>query len=293
MVTALISNPNLSTPFLGHKFCIRENRKEPLKHGLSFKNPRCAVDTPYGGLITPGFSSLKFTFVKVHNWIVPLVILRLLFVPKVLKLFTPTGNVPQFPRMNVWDPYKRLGISNYASEEEIWGSRNFLLQQYGEDERSMESIETAFEKLLMKSFSERRKTKINLKTRLKKKVEESPPWVKNVLNFVELPPIVIILRRLFLFAFMAGWSIINSAESGPAFQVAISLAACIYFLNDKTKSLSRSFVIGFGSLVFGWVCGSCLGPTIPTMILPPTWTLELLTSLVVYFFLFLGCTFLK
>lgn len=71
----------------------------------------------------------------------------------------------------------------------------------------------------MASFQQRKKTKINLKSKLKKKVEESPPWVKNLLNFVELPPTDVILRRLFLFGFMAGWSIMNSAETGPAFQV--------------------------------------------------------------------------
>lgn len=203
------------------------------------------------------------------------------------------GNIPKFPRVRVWDPYKRLGITRDASEEEIWGSRNFLLQQYAGHERSEESIEAAFEKILMASFQHRKKTKINLKTRLKKQVEESPPWVKNLLSFVELPPADIILRRLFLFAFMGGWSIMNSAESGPAFQVAISLAACIYFLNEKTKSLGRAFVIGFGALVTGWVCGSLLVPNIPSVLLHPTWTLELVTSLVVYVFLFLSCTFLK
>jgi len=130
-----------------------------------------------------------------------------------------TGNVPKFPRVSVWDPYRRLGVSRDASEEEIWGSRNFLLQQYAGHERSVESIEAAFENILMASFVQRRKTKINLKSKLKKKVEESPPWVKNVLNIVEFPPTEIILRRLFLFAFMGGWSIMNSAETGPAFQV--------------------------------------------------------------------------
>jgi len=42
---------------------------------------------------------------------------------------------------------------------------------------------------------------------------------ERVLNIVEFPPTEIILRRLFLFAFMGGWSIMNSAETGPAFQV--------------------------------------------------------------------------
>lgn len=203
------------------------------------------------------------------------------------------GNEQKFPRISVWDPYRRLGVTRDASEEEIWGSRNFLLQQYAGHESSAESIEAAFEKILMASFLHRKKTKINLKSKLKKKVEESPTWVKNLLNTVEFPPTEIILRRLFLFAFMGGWSIMNSAETGPAFQVAISLAACIYFLHEKTKSLGRALIIGFGGLVAGWVTGSVLVPNIPSMLLRPTWTLELLTSLVVYFFLFLACTFLK
>ncbi|CAN6923949.1 unnamed protein product [Brassica oleracea] len=203
------------------------------------------------------------------------------------------GNVPTFPRARVWDPYKRLGISPYASEEEIWASRNFLLEQYAGHERSQESIEGPFEKLLMSSFVKRKKTKINLKTRLKKKVEESPPWLKALFDFVEMPPMDTVFRRLFLFAFMGGWSIMNSAEGGPAFQVAVSLAACIYFLNEKTKSLGRAFLIGIGALVAGWFCGSLVISMIPTVLINPAWTLELLTSLVAYVFLFLSCTFLK
>lgn len=203
------------------------------------------------------------------------------------------GNVPKFPRLDVRDPYKRLGVSPYASEEEIWDSRNFLLQQYAGHERSEESIEAAFEKLLMTSFKEKKKAKINLKTKLKQKVEESPPWIKKLLNFVEVPPMEVIFRRFFLFAFMGGWSIMNSAEGGPAFQVAVSLAACIYFLNEKTKSLAKASIIGFGALATGWFIGSIVVPTIPTLLIPPTWTLELMTSLFVYLFLFLGCTYLK
>ncbi|OMO60930.1 hypothetical protein CCACVL1_23802 [Corchorus capsularis] len=221
-MSSSLSNPTLSTLFLGQKLRQNHNGLTYLPNFRSHKIPRCAVDMPYG------------------------------------------GNAPTFPRIKVWDPYKRLGISPYASEEEIWSARNFLLEQYAGHERSEESIEAAFERLLMTSFKQRKKTKINLKTRLKKKVDESPPWIKNLLNFVELPPVEVIFRRLFLFAFMGGWSIMNSAEGGPAFQVAVSLAACIYFLNEKTKSLARASIIGLGALATGWICGSIFVPMIPT-----------------------------
>ncbi|XP_008782054.1 protein CHAPERONE-LIKE PROTEIN OF POR1, chloroplastic isoform X2 [Phoenix dactylifera] len=233
------------------------NLKEPRRvDGMVIRSPRCTMDVSLGGS---------------YNY----------------------ENIPKFPRMNVWDPYKRLGVNHDASEEEIREARNFLLQQYAGHERSEESIEAAYEKILMASFRERKKSKINLKSKLKKKVEDSPPWVKMLISFVELPPTDIILRRLFLFAFMGAWSIVNSAESGPAFQVALSLLACIYFLNDKMKNVVRASITGFGALVVGWVVGSILVPVIPSVLLQPTWTLELLTSLVSYVFMFLACTFLK
>ncbi|XP_020595808.1 protein CHAPERONE-LIKE PROTEIN OF POR1, chloroplastic-like [Phalaenopsis equestris] len=135
--------------------------------------------------------------------------------------WSPPQNVMKFPRMHVWDPFKRLGLTRDASQEEILAARNYLLEQYAGHEASVESIEGAFEKLLMASFRLRKKTKINLKSRLKKQVEESPPWVQRLLAYVEVPPVDTILRRLFLFAFMGGWSIMNSAETGPAFQHAL------------------------------------------------------------------------
>ncbi|CAN1856601.1 Protein CHAPERONE-LIKE PROTEIN OF POR1, chloroplastic [Linum perenne] len=259
MTSFLVSNPNLSPSFLART-----------AKGLQKKNAKLLSYSPLPNC------SRRVTVVKC-TWDSPY-----------------EGNTQKFPRMKVWDPYKRLGVSPDASEEEVWDARNFLREQYAGHESSEESIEAAFEKLLMTSFKHRKKTKINLKTKLKKQVDESPAWVKNLLGFVEMPPMDIIFRRLFLFAFMGGWSIMNSADGGPAFQVvAVSLAACIYFLNEKTKSLGRAFIIGLGALATGWICGSVLVPMVPTFLIHPTWTLELMTSLVAYFFLFLGCTFLR
>ena len=128
-------------------------------------------------------------------------------------------HVPAFPRHKTWDPYKLLGVDHDASEEEINSARNFLLQQYAGYEESEEAIEGAYDKIMMKSYSHRKKSKINLKSKLKKQVEESPSWVKTLVGYFEVPAMDVVSRRLVLFGFLAGWSIATSAENGPAFQV--------------------------------------------------------------------------
>ncbi|KAG0611721.1 hypothetical protein M758_7G160800 [Ceratodon purpureus] len=198
-----------------------------------------------------------------------------------------------FPRVNVRDPYKRLGVSPDASEEEIREAKNYLSEQYHNHERSRESIEAAYEKIIMQSFRVRKASKINLKSNLKKKVEESPPWVRAYLSMVEVPNKTIIGQRAALFFLLGVWSVFNPAEGGPAFQVAVSLAACVYFINDRLKSLGRAFVLGLGALVVGWVFGSVLIPVIPPQLIPRTWSLELTTALISYVFLWFSCTFLK
>ncbi|RLN04192.1 protein CHAPERONE-LIKE PROTEIN OF POR1, chloroplastic-like [Panicum miliaceum] len=201
--------------------------------------------------------------------------------------------VPVFPRQQSWDPYKLLGVDHDASEEEVRSARNFLLKQYAGYEESEEAIEGAYDKIIMNSYSHRKHSKINLKSKIKKQVEESPSWVKALLGYFEVPSLEIISRRLAFFGFIAGWSIATSAESGPAFQLALSLVSCIYFLNDKMKNLVRASTTGLGIFVGGWILGSLLVPAIPAFIIPPTWSIELLTSLLAYVFMFLGCTYLK
>lgn len=202
-------------------------------------------------------------------------------------------HTPVFPRQQSWDPYKLLGVDQDASEEEVRSARNFLLKQYAGYEESEEAIEGAYDKIIMNSYTDRKKSKFNLKSKLKEQVEGSPSWLKALLGYFEVPSLEIISRRFAFFAFFAGWSIATSAETGPAFQLAMSLASCIYFLNEKMKNLVRASTTGFGIFVGGWILGSLLVPVIPAFVIPPTWSLELLTSLTAYAFMFVGCTFLK
>ncbi|KAL3689147.1 hypothetical protein R1sor_015456 [Riccia sorocarpa] len=204
------------------------------------------------------------------------------------------GNAPQvFPRINVKDPFKRLGISREASEEEIREARNYLFAQYGADPKSRDAIESAYDKIIMDSFRDRRKNKVDVRASLKKRLAESPPWVKAFTNRFEVPDSQIILIRFALFFLLGVWSILSPGQGGPAFQVAVSFVACIYFLKDRLKSLGKSFLYGFGALVLGWVSGTFLVPVVSSYILPSSWSLELGTSLYSYIVLWAACTYLK
>ncbi|KAK1263029.1 Pentatricopeptide repeat-containing protein [Acorus gramineus] len=68
-----------------------------------------------------------------------------------------------FPRINVKDPHKRLGISKEASEEEIQAARNYLINKYAGHKPSVDAIESAHDKIIMQWFHERRKPKLNIK----------------------------------------------------------------------------------------------------------------------------------
>jgi len=205
-----------------------------------------------------------------------------------------SSSSPQvFPRVNVRDPFKRLGVPPDASTEEIREAKNYLSEQYHSHEKSRESIEAAYEKIIMESYRARKASKINLKSNLKKKVDESPPWIRALLNMVDVPKKEVIGQRAALFFLLGVWSVFNPAEGGPAFQVAVSLAACVYFINDRLKSLGRAFVLGLGALAVGWIFGSVLIPVVPSMLIPRTWSLELTTALISYVFLWFSCTFLK
>ncbi|RZC64624.1 hypothetical protein C5167_008311 [Papaver somniferum] len=47
-----------------------------------------------------------------------------------------------FPRINIKDPYKRLGISKEASEEEIQAARTFLINRYAGRKPSVDAVES-------------------------------------------------------------------------------------------------------------------------------------------------------
>ncbi|KAH9318459.1 hypothetical protein KI387_020228, partial [Taxus chinensis] len=152
------------------------------------------------------------------------------------------GPSPVFPRINVRDPYKRLGITREASQEEILAARNFLVNQYSGHKPSVDAIESAHDKILLESLKERRRPKFDLQGKWKKVTQSHV--VKFIASRFETPTIEVILKTAAVFLVLGIWSFLSPMEDGPIHQVALSLAACMYFIYSRLQSYWRAFLYG-------------------------------------------------
>ncbi|PWA49606.1 hypothetical protein CTI12_AA479390 [Artemisia annua] len=196
-----------------------------------------------------------------------------------------------FPRINVKDPYKRLGISKEASEDEIQSARNFLVQKYAGHKPSVDAIESAHDKIIMQQFYERKNPKINVKKKMRE-VSQSRV-VQAVTNRFRTPATNFIIKTAVAFVVLAALTVLFPTEEGPTIQVALSLFTTIYFIHDRLKSKLRAFLYGVGTFIASWLVGTFLMVSVLPPILKGPRSLEVTTSLVTYVLLWVSSTYLK
>ncbi|KAF8405324.1 hypothetical protein HHK36_010228 [Tetracentron sinense] len=121
-----------------------------------------------------------------------------------------------FPRINVSDPYKRLGISREASEDEIQAARNFFINKYAGHKPSVDAIESAHDKIIMQKFYERKNPKINIK----KKVREVTQLrvVQAVTSRFQTPSTNFIIKTAITFVILGALTVLFPTEEGPTLQ---------------------------------------------------------------------------
>ncbi|TYK16651.1 protein CHAPERONE-LIKE PROTEIN OF POR1 [Cucumis melo var. makuwa] len=161
-----------------------------------------------------------------------------------------------FPRINVRDPYKRLGISKEASEDEIQAARNFLIHRYAGHKESVDAIESAHDKIIMQKFYDRRNPKIDIKKKVRE-VNQSRV-VQAIRSRFQTPSTKFIIKSAIAFLVLGVLTILFPTEEGPTLQVAISLLATFYFIHDRLKSKLRAFLYGAGAFIFSWLVGTFL-----------------------------------
>lgn len=196
-----------------------------------------------------------------------------------------------FPRINVRDPYKRLGISREASEDEIQAARNFLIQTYGAHKPSLDSIESAHDKIIMQKFYERKNPKIDIKKKVREVTQNR--YVQAVSSRFRTPSTNVIVKTSIAYVVLGVLTVLFPAEEGPTFQVLISLIAAMYFIYDRLKSKLRAILYGIGSFAFSWLIGTFLMVSVIPPILKGPRSLEVTTSLISYIILWVSSTYLR
>lgn len=202
----------------------------------------------------------------------------------------PAGS-PIFPRLNVRDPYKRLGISREASEEEIQAARNFLIQKYSGHQPSVDAIESAHDKIIMQKFYERKNPKIDIKKKVRE-VRQSRV-VQAVVSRFQTPSTKFIIKTFAAFLVLGVLTVVFPTEEGPTLQVAISLIATMYFIHDRLKSKIRAFLYGAGSFIFSWLFGTFLMVSVIPPFLKGPRSFEVMSSLLSYVLLWISSTYLR
>ncbi|KAH0942460.1 hypothetical protein HID58_002097 [Brassica napus] len=148
-----------------------------------------------------------------------------------------------FPPINVRDPYKRLGISKMASEDEIQGARNFLIQQYAGHRPSVNAIESAHDKIIMQKFHERKNLKIDI-TKKGRQVRQSKA-VNFVFERFQTPPTAFLVKTAVTFTVLGALTVLFPTEEGPTLQVLLSLISSSYVLLHPPKAEEEALVFSF------------------------------------------------
>jgi len=205
--------------------------------------------------------------------------------------------VVEFTRRKEKDPYKRLGIDADATSEEVSSAFNYLIREHAGDERGVESIEAAYDKVISQRLTTRKMQKGLRKMKKEKKGDEvdyDAPIVQRIKAMFAKPDQQTLIRRTMLYVFISGWAIAAPASSGPAFQMACAFGACVYFLNEKRGgqgTLGKSFRDSLIALVLAWLIGSIVPVYIP--LFPQGAAPELILALFSFVAMWVTCTFLK
>ncbi len=173
--------------------------------------------------------------------------------------------------MSDQNPYERLGVKENASFEEIQDAKQRLIQKYRDDSKILESIEAAYDAIIMERLKLRQEGKIKVPERIRfpEQSLEAPPnptsvpantspaWLQQL---IDTPSRADILMPALVFLVLAGMSVFSQSAEGSLLPLlmALGFGANIYFLNRKERRFGRSVLITLIGLLLGIALGSGL-----------------------------------
>jgi hypothetical protein len=185
--------------------------------------------------------------------------------------------------MSEQSPYEKLGVSENASFDEIQAAKQRLLQQFRDNSQVLESIETAYDAIIMERLRMRQEGRIKVPDRIRfpeKLVETpkpaaapaktSPNWMQ---QWLDRPSQADILWSVAVFSILSAMAVFsqNSGESVLPLLMAIGVCANIFLINRKEQRLGRAVLL----TVLGLLIGIGLGTALANVLGVPNSTISL------------------
>jgi hypothetical protein len=170
--------------------------------------------------------------------------------------------------MSEQSPYEVLGINDSASFEEIQEAKNHLRQKYREDNKVVETIEVAYDAIIMDRLRMRQEGKIKVPDRIRfpeksleisstplsLSLDDSLPWLQSL---IDTPSFNDIFGTAGIFTALSTFIMLISSSKIP-FILVLGVFANIYFLKRKEQRFARAFFITIIGLFIGIVSGTII-----------------------------------
>ncbi|BDA40310.1 CPP1-like family protein [Candidatus Atelocyanobacterium thalassae] len=200
-------------------------------------------------------------------------------------------------------PYEKLGVSETAPFEEIQKAKDHLSQKHSDSFETMESIESAYDAIVMERLKLRQEGKVSVPDNIRfaehqREISSKFPvsnfksmfhWVQ---QFIDIPSFNDILLKTGIFlalSLLVGFLRPQSSLT-PLF-LALGVFVNIYFLNKKENKFNRALLITLTMLSLGMI----IGGSIIQLFYDPNTTREFsqsFVSIIVFFIFWLSSSFL-
>ncbi|XHX80450.1 MAG: CPP1-like family protein [Stenomitos frigidus ULC029] len=206
--------------------------------------------------------------------------------------------------MSSQNSYEQLGVTEASSFEEIQDARNRLFAQHQDDRKQLESIEAAYDAVLMDRLRLRQEGKIKVPDRIRFPEKVAPPpssppsapasqgsaWLQRL---IDTPSRTDVLLPAGVLTALSAWVVFMPTANVVQLALILGMGASFYFLYRKERKLGRTVLLGLIGLVAGFVTGGLLNTLLPTQVASLGLTLNAFVSIVTFFVLWLVSSFLR
>lgn len=195
-------------------------------------------------------------------------------------------------------PYEQLGVTEESSFEEIQDARNRLMGEHQDDQTLVESIEAAYDAVLMDRLRLRQEGRIKVPERIRfpeklaqataKPAPEPPKTPAWMQQMVDTPSRTEILWSAGVFLALGALSL-----SSPSLALALAAGANLYLLNRKERKFGRAVLLSLLGLLGGIFLGVAFETVLQPSLLPGSWSDGTFPALVTMVVLWIVSSFLR